>query len=378
MPRWFKTRQNEQGPSDMRLGMFTMPSHPPERGLGEGHDWDLQNLIWADELGFEEAWVGEHHAMVWEPHPSPDLLVVEGFRATKNIRIGTGGICLPYHHPVELANRIAMLDHISGGRLNFGIAASGSPTDWEMFGVDGMNGENRDMVNESMEIIMNMWAGHEPGWSFEGKYWKAAIPHPIEPMLKQHILPLQKPYPPIGVAGLSSPSPTLEMAGERGWIPMSLNLNPTYVKSHWDSYERGARKAGLEVSRQDWRMVREIFVADTDEEAWEHSVNGMMGRMMREYFLPLLEAFGFTSYLKADADTPDADVTVEYCAKHNWFVGSPETVADKIEQVYADVGGFGHLLQFCFDYKDDEPAWNRSMELLAKEVMPRVAHLTGA
>jgi arylsulfatase A-like enzyme len=93
----------------MKLGIFSMPSHPPERSLKDGHEWDLQNIIWADELGFEEFWIGEHHAMVWEPHPSPDLLVVEGFRETKNIRIGPGGFCLPYHHPAELANRIEWL-----------------------------------------------------------------------------------------------------------------------------------------------------------------------------------------------------------------------------------------------------------------------------
>ena len=358
----------------MKLGMFTMPSHPPERGLGEGHDWDLQNLIWADELGFEEAWIGEHHAMVWEPHPCPDLLVVEGFRATKNIRIGPGGFLLPYHHPAELANRVAMLDHISGGRLNFGIAASGSPTDWEMFQVDGMNGENRDMVRESIDMILNLWT-QPPGWSQHGKYWKVAVPHPIEPALRRHILPLQQPHPPISVAGLSSPSPTLEMAGERGWIPMSLNLNASYVKGHWDSYAAGARKADREVSRRDWRMVREVFVAPTDEEAWELSVNGMMGRMMREYFLPLLKAFGFTDFIKHDPSVSDDDVTVEYCAEHNWFVGSPETVANKLEKVYAEVGGFGHLLLFCFDYKENPEAWRRSMELLAQDVMPRVSHL---
>jgi alkanesulfonate monooxygenase SsuD/methylene tetrahydromethanopterin reductase-like flavin-dependent oxidoreductase (luciferase family) len=356
--------------------MFTMPSHPPERSLGDGHDWDLQNLIWADELGFEEAWIGEHHAMVWEPHPSPDLLVVEALRQTKNMRIGPGGFLLPYHHPAELANRVAMLDHISRGRLNFGIAASGSPTDWEMFGVDGMNGENRVMVNESIDVILNLWT-QPPGWKHEGKYWKAAVPMPIEPRLERHILPYQKPHPPIGVAGLSSPSPTLEMAGERGWIPMSLNLNHNYVAGHWDSYLAGAKRGGHTVTRRDWRMVREVFVADSDDEAWEHSVNGMMGRMMEEYFLPLLRAFGFTEFLKADNDTPDDAVTVDYCARHNWLIGSPQTVADKLEKVYADVGGFGCLLLFCFDYVEDADAWHRSMELLAHDVMPRLAHLTG-
>jgi alkanesulfonate monooxygenase SsuD/methylene tetrahydromethanopterin reductase-like flavin-dependent oxidoreductase (luciferase family) len=360
----------------MKLGLFTMPSHPPERSLGDGHDWDLQTLLWADEYGYEEAWIGEHHAAVWEPHPAPDLLVVEALRQTKNIRIGPGGFCLPYHHPVELANRVAMLDHISRGRLNFGIAASGLPSDWQMFGVDGFSGENRDMTRESIDIILNMWT-QKPGWKYEGKYWKAAIPDPISPGLEQHIRPLQQPHPPIGVAGLSAPSPTLELAGEHGWIPLSLNLNPSYLKSHWDSVEAGAARTGRTVNRRDWRTVREVFVADTDEEAWRWSVDNMMGRMMREYFLPLLQVFGYTRHLKEDENTADSDVTVEYCADHNWLVGSPETVARKLEKVYADMGGFGHLLLFCFDYVDNPEPWRRSMELLAKEVVPRVTHLTG-
>lgn len=361
----------------MELGLFTMPSHPPERGLREGWEWDLQTIEWADELGFGEAWIGEHHAAKWEPHPAPDLLTIEALRRTKNIRVGPGGFLLPYYHPAELANRVALLDHISEGRLNFGIAASGLPSDWEMFGVDGMNGENRDMTAESIEFILNMW-NQEPGWQHEGKYWKGSVPVGIPEMdLVHHLRPLQQPHPPIGVAGLSSPSPTLEMAGEKGWLPLSLNLNPNYVAGHWDSYEAGARRAGREVSRADWRMVREVFVAPTDEEAWELSVNGPMGRMMGDYFLPLLEAFEFHDYLKDDNAPQDGPVDVEYCATNNWFIGSPETVADKIEKVYADVGGFGHLLLFCFDYVDQPEEWRRSMELLANDVMPRISHLTG-
>ena len=100
--------------------------------------------------------------------------------------------------------------------------------------------------------------------------------------LKPHIKPLQAPHPPIGVAGLSKGSDTLKLAGERGYIPMSLNLNPAYVSSHWESVEAGAAKTGRKPNRQDWRMVREVFVADTDEEAWKLSVGDMM-RMMSEY-----------------------------------------------------------------------------------------------
>ena len=358
----------------MQFGYFTMPSHPPERGLKAGHDWDLQTLRWLDELGFTEAWIGEHHTAPWEPHPAPDLLIAQALLQTKNIRLGPGGFCLPYHHPAELANRVAMLDHLAEGRLNFGIAASGLPTDWSMFQVDGMSGVNRDMTREALDIILKMWT--QPGpWEHRGKFWNVDKPEPMFGILKPHIGPLQTPHPPIGVAGLSKNSDTLKLAGERGYIPMSLNLNTGYVRSHWDAVEAGASRTGRTPHRGDWRLVREIFVADTDEEAMRLAVDGPMGRMMNEYFLPLLENFGFKEHLKHHPDVADSDVTVEYCAKHNWLIGSPKTVAEKIERVYHDVGGFGQVLAFGFDYVENPQAWHNSLKLIAQEVAPRVAHL---
>lgn len=359
----------------MQFGFFTMPSHPPERDLREGHEWDLQVLRWLDELGYTEGWIGEHHTAPWEPHPSPDLLVIEGFRQTENIRLGPGGFLLPYHHPAELANRVAMMDHISGGRLNFGIAASGLPSDWQMFNVDGMSGVNRDMNREALEIILRMWSDEET-FHHEGKFWNVDKPEEMFGFLRPHLKPKQLPHPPIGVAGLSKNSDTLKMAGEKGFIPMSLNLNPAYVGSHWDAVEQGAAKVGKTPDRGQWRMVREVFVAETDEEAWKLSVDGMMGRMMSEYFLPLLANFGFLEFLKHDPDVPDSDVTPEYCAKHNWLIGSPSTVAEKLEAVYDDVGGFGQLLVFGFDYQDKPEAWHESLALLQNEVAPKVKHLT--
>ena len=358
----------------MELGYFSMPSHPPECDLKEGHDWDLQVLRWLDELGYQECWIGEHHTAPWEPHPAPDLLVVEGLRQTKNLRIGPGGFLLPYHHPAELANRVAMMDHLSGGRLNFGVAASGLPSDWAMFNVDGMSGQNREMTREALEIILKLWSDAAP-FTYTGKYWTVTKPDTMFDFLKPHLSPLQKPHPPIGVAGLSKNSDTLKLAGERGFIPMSLNLNPAYVGSHWDSVEQGAAKTGRKPNRRDWRLVREVFVADTDEEAWKLSTGDMMGRMMSEYFLPLLGHFGFKDYLKATPDVPDSDVTVDYCARHNWIVGSPKTVTEKIEQIWHEVGGFGVLLVFGFDYKHKPQAWHHSLSLLKHEVLPKLKHL---
>jgi alkanesulfonate monooxygenase SsuD/methylene tetrahydromethanopterin reductase-like flavin-dependent oxidoreductase (luciferase family) len=96
---------------------------------------------------------------------------------------------------------------------------------------------------------------------------------------------------------------------------------------------------------------------------------------MGGYFLGLLGAFGFTPYFKHDPDVPDEAVTPAYCAEHNWLVGSPDTVAEKLRRAYDEVGGFGTLLLFCFDYRDDPEAWHTSMRLLAEEVMPQFADL---
>ena len=112
----------------MKAGLFLMPSHPPERDPFEAQQYDLGVLSLADELGYIEAWIGEHFTAVWEPvpAPAPDLLIAQALLSTKNIKLGTGGHLLPFHHPVELAHRVAYLDHLAQGRFQFGIAAGGS------------------------------------------------------------------------------------------------------------------------------------------------------------------------------------------------------------------------------------------------------------
>src|SRR3984885_7786712 len=193
----------------MEYGLFTMPSHPPERPLYEGHCWDLQTLRWADELGFTEAWIGEHHCAPWEPHPSPDLLIAQSLMGGSHIRLAPGGFLLPYHHPAELAHRVAMLDHMAQGRLNFGVAASGLPSDWAMFNVDGNAGQHREMTREALDIILKLWTEEE--FDNQGKYWQVPKPGRMLDTLIPHIPPFQKPSPPIGVAGVSKGSETLKL-----------------------------------------------------------------------------------------------------------------------------------------------------------------------
>ena len=119
----------------MKAGVFMMPSHPPERGLFEGHQWDLNHLEFADKVGFHEAWIGEHFTAPWEPNPAPDLLIAQALLRTKKMKLCPGAHLLPYHHPVELAHRVAFLDHMAQGRFMLGIGTGGLPSDWKLFNV---------------------------------------------------------------------------------------------------------------------------------------------------------------------------------------------------------------------------------------------------
>ena len=366
----------------MRIGMFLMPSHPPERSTYDAHHWDIDTLVLADELGYTEAWIGEHFTAPWEPFPSPDLLIAQALMRTKNIKLGPGVHLLPFHHPVELAHRIAYLDHLAQGRLLLGIGSGGLPTDMQMFGIDFDSGEHREMTRESLEIMLHIWTSEGPS-EYKGKFWSVKIPDPKEyewATLRTFRKPLQQPHPPIGVAAASPGSETLKLAGEKGYIPMSLGLGAAYLASHWEAVLEGAARGNREPPpRSEWRIVRDVWVADTDEEARRAAQEGMLFRSWKEYLHPLFHfgPYPLTRGMKHDESIPDDDVTVEYMLDNLWLVGSPETVADKIRNLYELSGGFGILLAMVLDHSGDQQGWERCMRLLAEEVMPRVADLTG-
>ena len=366
----------------MKAGLFLMPSHPPERSTYDALQWDLDTIAFADQLGYAEAWIGEHFTAPWEPVPTPDLMVAQALMRTKNIKLGPGSHLLPFHHPVELAHRVAYLDHMAQGRYMFGIGAGGFPTDMALFDVDTEANQHREMTRESLDIILKLWAS-EGAFEYKGKFWNVTMLDPKDfeyATLKRFLNPYQKPHPPIGVASASPGSETLKLAGERGFIPMSLGLNPKYLASHWEAVEEGAERAGRKPpSRSEWRIVRDMWIADTDEEAREQAINGMLGRAWREYLIPLF-TYGpnpLVTVMKHDESLPDEAVTVEYLTDNLWLVGSPKTVAVKIRDLYEVSGGFGVLLPMVVDHKDQNEAWQKCMRLLMEEVLSQLSCLNG-
>ncbi len=356
----------------MRLGYFAMPLHPPGADPARTMDEDLEQLVTLEGLGYEEAWIGEHFTAEWENIPCPDLFIARALGATRTMKLGTGVSCMPNHSPLMLAQRIAQLDQMARGRFYWGVGSGGFPGDFEMVGIDPKSGEHRGLTREALDLVLALWDDPKPGL-YDGKYWRFLVPEPQEDIaLRLHLRPYQRPHPPIAVAGVSASSETLVLAGERGYIPMSINFVPARtLRTHWEGVEAGARSAGRTADRATWRIARDVYVADTTAQARREALAGPLARDWREYFLPLLRKTKRLRLPKVDPDMPDGEVTVEYLCDHIWLVGDPDTVAEKLRRLAADVGGFGVLLVIAHEWTPQE-AWVRSMKLLSQEVLPRL------
>ena len=359
----------------MELGYFMMPLHPPGSDFTMTLQEDLEQVVTLDALGYREAWIGEHFTAEWENIPAPDLFIAQALAMTENIILGTGVTCMPNHDPFMISHRIAQLDHMARGRFYWGVGSGGFPGDFTVFGFDPRTGEQRTMTRDAIDLVLQLWDDPRPGL-YESKYWKFNVPEPVEEIgLRFHLKPYQKPHPPIGVAGVTEKSETLVIAGEKGWIPMSINLVPTrVVKTHWDAVEEGARKSGRVPDRSEWRIAREIYIADTTEQARREALDGVMRRDYEQYILRSLSRIHMLGMMKANPEMPDSEVTPEYLLDEIWIVGSPDEVADKIRRLYNDVGGFGVLVAVGHEWQPKE-SWVNSMTLLAEEVMPRLADL---
>lgn len=354
----------------MRFGALLMPSHPPERAIGDGQRWDLEEIARLDALGFEEAWVGEHFTAAWEPCPAPDLLIAQALSRTERIRLGPLGHLLPYHHPVELAHRVAYLDHMARGRYQLGVAISALPTDHQLFGLEVTGGRNRRMTFEALDLMTRLWTAGAR--ETRGEFWSMGKPDTALAGLGYHLRPYQKPHPPVAIAGMTPGSENHRLAGERGYIPVSFGISPdaAVTASHWDTVLEGAARAGRVPDRAAWRIIRDVYVAPTDAEAHALAIGGIMGRCWQEFLLPVYLGLGLGPFLKRDPSMSDESVDVEYLADQLWFVGSPATVAARILDLHEQTGGFGHLLIVCYDAADERGAWERSLRLLVKEVLP--------
>ncbi len=353
----------------MQIGMFQTPFVRPERTPKQVFDWAVRQAVVADKAGFSEYWVGEHSTLNWEGIPSPELVIAAAAAQTSQIKFGPLAHLLPYHHPATLAIQTAWLSQVLEGRYMLGVATGAYPTDAALRGITDMS-KNHAMMLEAIDIMQRVWRA-EP-FTFEGEFWNAGYP------AGDGKKPLRDTRPwggtmQMAMTGLSAPSASIGFAGTHGFIPASVYAGNDFLRSHFSTYREKMQAAGRVADRSMHRVVRDIIVAETDAEARKLAVEGGIGRAWKEYIKPTYERFGVLKGLLHHPSVDPADVDAEYLAEHVWIVGSPDTVVQKMRNWFDELGGpFGTLLIYSHDYIDNPLPWERSMELLATEVAPRL------
>ena len=358
----------------MRLGLFMMPVHPADRAFADTLAEDEEKSLYADALGFDELWLGEHFSATTEPIPSPLMFMASLLPRTKNLTFGTAVICLPSHHPVKVAAEVAQFDAMSRGRFMLGIGIGGLFSDFELFGNSDRKVRERKAM-ESIAMIQRIWA-QDPPYDIDGEFWSVKLKDAIIPALGIGYMPkpYQKPHPPISMSVASRNSPTARVAALRGWGIISANNVPSEaLGSHWEIYSQACNEAGKPARGDNWRVSRNIMIAPSEAEARDrvHSEQGA-NRYFYSYMREVLSRVGLLSALKPRVDMTDAEATVEAITEGSALYGSPKTFLDKLIAFRDGAGPFGTLLMTGLDWSGPNRAWERdSMRLLAQEVMPK-------
>ncbi len=363
---------NEQS---IRYGMFIMPFHPPEKPSAQCYDEDLELIVQAEELGFGEFWIGEHHTMKYENIVMPEIFIARALGETRRIRLGPAPVCVQQHHPAHVAGRLAFLDHLSKGRLNLCFGAGSVTTDQELFGCDPKNAS--EMVDEAIETILYLWS-HDPPYEVRGKYWPIRLEKFVDRETGIGFIPkpLQKPHPPIAVPGMSRNSPSMKTAARRGHQPFGHCLIPGNVMADtWNTYEAAALEAGRQPKRSDWKVARSIFLADTTKEAVRRARTNSLGQNY-EYIGKLFDRGLGRRIYKRDPNMSDADCNLDYLMQEQIIAGDVDEVLRRLLNLIEETGVFGTLVLMGYDW-DDKPSWLRSMQLFARELMPALNKAVG-
>lgn len=306
-------------------------------------------------LGFDEAYIGEHHSAGWETICSPEVFIATAAERTRHIRLGTGVISLPYHHPYMVADRMVLLDHLTRGRVILGVGPGALASDALMFGIPSER--QREMMDEALGIIIRLLESPEP-LTYRSDWFQLH-----EAFLQ--LRPYQQPSIPIAVASVQSPA-GVRLAGKYGASVLSLSIprasvRQTSLKELWAMGEEMAAAHGKTLRRGDWRLVITCHLADSRKEAIE-DVRFGGSREVTEYF---------AGTLGHPAPNVPADQIVDYMVEHNqWIIGTPDDCIAAIERLQEMSGGFGGFLVRVEDWVRRDQRLH-SYELLARQVMPR-------
>lgn len=338
----------------MRFGVFLAPFNPVGQHPTVALEKDLELVEWMDRWGYDEAWIGEHHSGGYEIIASPEVFIAVASQRTKHIRLGTGVCSLPYHHPYTLTERMVLLDHLTRGRVMFGVGPGQLTSDASMLGIDP--NQQRRMMAESLDAIMALLRCDGPV-TMETDWFKVVD-------ARLHLRPFSHPRMEMAVAASISPAGP-KAAGKHGlgllsiaaWAPAGFEV----LGDHWEVMEEQAAVHGTKVDRRQWRMMGPMHLARSEAEARKNVEHGFL--RIFDYLahiipLPALQATSFEELIDA------------FNAAGGGVIGTPAMAVECIERLIEQSrGGFGGYLMMGGEIAN-RSATLESYQLFAEEVMP--------
>ena len=340
-------------PNRLRCGIFLAPFHPVDEDPTLALRRDIDLIEHLDRIGFDEAWIGEHHSAGYEIIASPELMIAAAAERTERIRLGTGVISLPYHHPLMCANRIVQLDHMTRGRAMFGVGPGLLPSDAEMLGIPVP--KQRDRMAESLDVILRLLSGEIVTEQTEWYTLKEA---------RCQLLPYTRPRPEFAVASTFTPSGG-KLAGRHGLgmlcVAASQQAGYDVLGTNWQIACDIAREKGREMDRGVLRLVVPMHLAESREQA------------VRDIKFGLHKWVHYFSSINPTASGDDLgaqDPAQAMIDSGRAVIGTPDDAAEMIEKLEKQSGGFGCILMLAHNWANFD-ATKRSYELFAREVLPR-------
>ena len=340
---------------NLRHGLFIAPYHDVDESPTVALRRDIEIVEWVDRLGFAEAWFGEHHSTGWETICSPELMIAAAAERTQRIRLGTGVVSMPYHNPLMVVNRIIQLDHMTMGRVIFGMGPGLLPTDADMIGVEIKS--LRQKLTEIAEVIVPLLSGeevtHQTSWYTLNK-------------ARAHLLPYTRPHPEIVVASAITPSGGM-LAGKYGFGMLCVAATETagfdVLDENWRIANEIAAENGHIMDPNGLRLVVPMHIAPTREQARADVARGLARWV--EYF-DRVAPVGMRG-MSGMGDPADLLVNAGRAV-----IGTPDDAIAMIEKLQAKQGAFGAVLLQAHNWAEWEET-KRSYELYARFVMPHFA-----
>ncbi|MCZ4551032.1 LLM class flavin-dependent oxidoreductase [Gordonia rubripertincta] len=339
--------------SRLKFGTFIAPVHKPGNNPTLALAQDLELIEHLDRLGYDEAWIGEHHSAGSEIIGSPEIFIAAAAQRTSNIKLGTGVTSIAYHNPLWVADRMVLLDHLTRGRVMLGVGPGSLPTDSAMIGLSPT--QTREILEPNLDIILRLLAG-------ETVTEKTITHNLIDAKLQL------RPYSDFDITVAAVASPTgARLAGKYGLglLNIGATLSPdgfNALAHHWNVVEERAANAGKTVDRSGWRLVGPFHIAETVEQAYQDVEYGI-----EHWFKYFQNVAAFPQLAVSGGNVKEMIDFINTAGIG--VIGTAEQARQQVQRLVDQSGGFGSMLLMGHDWATFD-ATKRSYEIFMREVAP--------